>query len=94
MQGPSSTAFINAQAVNEYFGKCSVLPICALIPSTIPDDVIQQHASMVTTDISQVPLSGVLALLNSARFVLLSSSTPCHHGSSTRLQEGRCFGYT
>ncbi|KAL5473122.1 hypothetical protein EMCRGX_G027568 [Ephydatia muelleri] len=50
MQGPSSTAFINAQAVNEYF-----------------DDVIQQHASMVTTDISQVPLSGVLALLNSAR---------------------------
>ena len=30
---------------------------------------IQQHASMVTTEISQVPLSGVLALLKAAKLV-------------------------
>lgn len=34
-----------------------------------PDEVIQQHAAIVTTEVSQVPLSGVLALLNSARCV-------------------------
>lgn len=83
MQGPSSIDLINAQAVNEYFGKCGVntIPtIPALILTLDSDDVIQQHASMVTTEISQVPLSGVLALLNSARFVCVAS--PTHHIAS------------
>jgi len=34
------------------------------------DETIQRHASMVTTEISQVPLSGVLQLLQSARWAL------------------------
>ena len=32
-----------------------------------PDEAIVNQASMVTTEISQVPLSGVMALLNSAK---------------------------
>lgn len=39
------------------------------VPDHTVDNCIQEHASLVTTEISQVPLSGVKALLDVARYV-------------------------
>ena len=65
---PAATSLINANKVNQYFGTYS--RTSSLFPITYPaitDETIQQRASMVTTEISQVPLSGVLELLKSAK---------------------------
>ena len=73
MMAPAATSLITAEAVREIFGTFSILPISYLSLDSIlyfvtpTEPAIQQRASMVTTEISQVPLSGVLELLKSAK---------------------------
>ena len=68
VMAPASTSIMDAQAVQEYFGRHSYESTAAVIRTYVGED-IEKHASMVTTEISQVPLSGVLALLKAARCV-------------------------
>ena len=66
---PAATSLINAQAVQDHFGRIKEKnkPSADLSVLYYIDADIQAHASIVTTEISQVPLTGVLALLGSAK---------------------------
>lgn len=44
----------------------AVYKVISVLCNCVADD-IEKHACMVTTEISQVPLSGVLAMLKAAR---------------------------
>ena len=50
--------------------------MCTILSMCVEKDILQ-HARMVTTEISQVPLSGVLAILKAARCTLPLNSNAC-----------------
>ncbi len=81
---PATTSCIDKEAVLKYFGQLTKCPIFDTLShfnfSTCMyvDGYIQEHASMVTTEISQVPLDGVKALLDSAKYVFSFASIEFH----------------
>ena len=81
---PASTSIMDAQAVQEYFGRHSYESTAAVTLTYVGED-IEKHASMVTTEISQVPLSGVLALLKAARW--------CTYNMHRRLSQSLPFPF-
>ena len=64
---PAATSLINKEAVQQNFSRLNFQLFRSSFCVSLPAATIQQCASIVTTEVSQVPLSGVLELLTSAR---------------------------
>ena len=81
---PAATSLINAQTARESFGESTHHPHILIIFSFSAEKAIKDHASMVTTEISQVPFSGVYEVLKMAKWVV-------DRGTAGAIVSGICF---
>jgi hypothetical protein len=81
---PSATSFLDGAAVDRFFGWPNDYlqnpPTLVLLNTDafVVAGAVRDHAFMVSSEISQVPHSGVLRLLRTARFVLVLAFLYCY----------------